>query len=991
MSTKTHDIEYLTNGWEKHFDPAEQNDYYYHPETKFTTWDAPSVTTHKRVSLVVGDNLPPGWSKHQDSESGQMYYVNGTEADGADNRRSTWNKPAMVGRSDDDDRKRKPADHQFNSFEIANPLSAANGNVKRNSIFERIKQGMHSNTYNNLEEANGGSTKSGNKKGRDLLLSSWQFRTFLLFCCLLLLGGVGLGVFLVTRQHRSNAASDGVNDRGPLLPLPTPDSTQRLVLSQDLTFEGFSCSSILVDETSKERISKEFATCLEIKPVSRITAQTIEDEENKAQEKMSTCTIRFAATVDPSAGEGDGTDVQLRMNNFSKEKVQDKCGDSLLKLLAAETNTNPESIRITDATNPVGTVEEKEKKSTTTTTTTTTTALPITTTTAPPAFHWKSCVGNIPSTPLNQLATYPQDLVVGPQTLPTSSTNTILSLKRITPNCEVSEVGRSYGGFKWDNVSSAYATYSDYEVDSISCGADVSSRCTLNPPQSRAGQYRIDAYASKRVPKTNHLASRFLLQSTFGPTRTSVHDRMIFNDEKEWIEHETTIPPTFLREYFRKRTSPRENSRVGALYDACDVGARWIKYAFTAMDRGSTLKIYTGRTPNKFTWEINGVVRTETDTFNNEDFSSSSATTYNNTEFIVCSVSEAPFPRVDPTKGVVFLADQSSGSQYKECVTKFYSKMKHNNPDVQFTTPDRSITYLYDTNDITLQLVAGRTRAYVLTSFNAGGTGNDGTGTNCQSQKNTNSIVAKHGNIFLRKGAADYYRLDPRLKLLQNTLTVPANVKSAATSGSQECPSVNPNFINSASCVKRVSGCSPLLFTATPMRLNETTMRRWYTNSQRYVYTVANLRLEDPFNLSPCDGDRYGRSRFRKVVNGPCAGEYVESTNLNAATKATLIAVLEASTDQSNNFLRDVYVKKANLGTCDDTNAIGATIEIDGTTVGAKECWKHVHEDELTVYDAAYMTEAGHPGNREAFKAGRPNPIGKFAIEGKVEIAFPGW
>ena len=200
----------------------------------------------------------------------------------------------------------------------------------------------------------------------------------------------------------------------------------------------------------------------------------------------------------------------------------------------------------------------------------------------------------------------------------------------------MSEVGQAYGGYGW------------YGTADITCGSgngNAASTCTLYVPASDVGQYRVDAWESTRRPLMNHTASRMLVQSTFGPTRQSIARFNDFDTPKQWLEHQMSLPPSYLRTYYRQRTNPRMSTAIQAgtirNYE-CDVGTRWHTYAFTGADIGKTLKVYatssSGRTANTFTLEIDGYKRTETTGWNGETWSVAST----DQTWYLCYVFEHP-------------------------------------------------------------------------------------------------------------------------------------------------------------------------------------------------------------------------------------------------------------------------------------------------------------------------------------------------------------
>ena len=86
-----------------------------------------------------------------------------------------------------------------------------------------------------------------------------------------------------------------------------------------------------------------------------------------------------------------------------------------------------------------------------------------------------------------------------------------------------------------------------------------------------------------------------------------------------------------------------------------------------------------------------------------------------------------------------------------------------------------------------------------------------------------------------------YYKYDPRLMLIENTLEAPASLPANMSAAERQtyaemgCPSVVKTFVNKDTCV-RTSSCAPLSFSSTNVELNETNVRLWYTLSARHVH-----------------------------------------------------------------------------------------------------------------------------------------------------------
>jgi hypothetical protein len=170
------------------------------------------------------------------------------------------------------------------------------------------------------------------------------------------------------------------------------------------------------------------------------------------------------------------------------------------------------------------------------------------------------------------------------------------------------------------------------------------------------------------------------------------------------------------------------------------------------------------------------------------------------------------------------------------------------------------------------------------------------------------------------------YKFDPRLLLLENTLSSPATGAVTASS----CPVVPKTFLNKHSC-RMESTCAPLQFSDADIVLNDQTLAKYYSLSHKYVYRVSGLRLGD--GASPCAGV----SRWRTSTNcGP------DLANLDTATKNTLKNLLKQDTNQ---YVRDIEVTSTS-GTCTGSGATGAAqLMVDGI------CWEHTHADYYSVYD----------------------------------------
>jgi hypothetical protein len=231
------------------------------------------------------------------------------------------------------------------------------------------------------------------------------------------------------------------------------------------------------------------------------------------------------------------------------------------------------------------------------------------------------------------------------------------------------------------------------------------------------------------------------------------------------------------------------------------------------------------------------------------------------------------------------------------------------------------------------------------------------------------SMLAHNGHVFMSAGGA-FYQFERRLKLLDNTVALPAEV--AGSSGDDDtvstCPSATKSYLNRGKCV-RTSGCAPPIFSSAETILNEDNLIMMHNLSRRCVYYVTGLRLENHAEFSPCKPQN-GRSRWRKL-GGACTAP----TALDETTRHSLVATLAASTDV-NVHIRDINIPEGSCVTEQDdgVSVVGSNIEVDGT------CWEHVHPDTLSVRDFNYWASV-HPGGEAA--------IERFANEGGAEFRFP--
>ena len=106
--------------------------------------------------------------------------------------------------------------------------------------------------------------------------------------------------------------------------------------------------------------------------------------------------------------------------------------------------------------------------------------------------------------------------------------------------------------------------------------------------------------------------------------------------------------------------------------------------------------------------------------------------------------------------------------------------------------------------------------------------------------------VVKIISLHITCASVIYYRWDPRLRLLENTLANPAQMPSDTQAA---CPNVARTFLNRDSCQRRDSGtCAPPVFERGKMlTLDEATVKAFYSEGNRHVHKIVDLRLEDDY------------------------------------------------------------------------------------------------------------------------------------------------
>ena len=461
----------------------------------------------------------------------------------------------------------------------------------------------------------------------------------------------------------------------------------------------------------------------------------------------------------------------------------------------------------------------------------------------------------------------------------------------------------------------------------FSCSSD--GLCTVEVPNDM-GNFRLTTYNTIKAKTDLEEVSRFLIQATFGPTRAEI-ESWGSNSFKDWIIEQINLPPSLHREYYRKRVSPRvrATSPPGRRRGPCETMSRWHRFAFTKEDIGKTLVIKSIEESSNVMLEVNSIPRAEVP--------AAEWSTTGSSPFKICEVEE-----------VVGGAIKFGG----DC------KQRKQNPSINFASPPsgRVLTLPESAKMSPLAAPISDVRVLELTS----------------GKELPTCPVPAYGPVFVRNPANGlYFKHDRRLVLAENSLDSPANGEGA---DGEFCVQAPKTFLNRENCVVGGLSCSPARYSnLVEITLHQSNIRNFYTQGGHFVYRIDGLRLDGV--RSPC----HESSRWIKVS---CA-EGIDNAKLKPSTLA-LLANLLTESDDPNPGIRDI--KRPDRGVpCDTSNTVGATLQVTGT------CWKHVHPDFHNVYDFSTWTEPRvHPGNAEAVKKKRWNPIMKGAeVDGKSSISFP--
>jgi hypothetical protein len=209
-----------------------------------------------------------------------------------------------------------------------------------------------------------------------------------------------------------------------------------------------------------------------------------------------------------------------------------------------------------------------------------------------------------------------------------------------------------------------------------------------------------------------------------------------------------------------------------------------------------------------FALKVNGVLRTETARFLNQDWTANAPAIV---KYRICSIEEKlmGLMKIIPDNGVLDCSNQNNYYQV-ECV----------NPPIKFKSPEKSTTQVYNRGEVMLLPVKSSVNhdSFFLQSRTKG-------------VKCTGAKAA--GKSFMgvpdKEGVVQFYLEDPRMRMIENTVESPSEVDPQTDGNGGTCPVVAKTFINTGSCARRDEGtCAPLTYASGQnIKLNAKTLKAW--------------------------------------------------------------------------------------------------------------------------------------------------------------------
>jgi cullin-associated NEDD8-dissociated protein 1 len=503
--------------------------------------------------------------------------------------------------------------------------------------------------------------------------------------------------------------------------------------------------------------------------------------------------------------------------------------------------------------------------------------------------------------------------------IPFSRNDQIFALSKLSASDQVYlPAGRSYDGSNWEPVYPILLPFN--------CGSDS---CKVRIPQGN----EIFAITSTKasVRSDDAIVSDFLIQSTFGPTRAPIQSfprsGNFYDRARLFLIDQMNKPATLLRAYYRQKVNAliEADSHPGRIRGPCEVGSRWFSLAFTRLDSKQEFRL----DGNKLF--VNGLLRTElsSNLFNlSQIFQGSSG------PFYFC---------------VIYSAQAAVGAQipFRTASGSCDSPGYFSHPEIYFSSPEpEGISVIHRNAQFTLLNPSVQ-------------------GTALLRAPSSNCIDPKHFNLFAKDGSSVWYRFQPRLVLLNNTLSNPTFESSLIPGWDPTAPK---DFLNENDCKPR-SVQKQFNFLDESITLNTTNLEKLSALSNSPVFYVDGLNTATP----PCQAKTARFLRSKGLCSIPSS---LSSANM-------ILGLIQAA--DNGNIVIDVNITSGSL--CSD---LPAMVQIQASS----ECWKHVHSDYFSVYDfTQYLYE--HPGgpdrirNSANSKLQFPHPVSIWE-ENKAKLEYIG-
>jgi len=533
----------------------------------------------------------------------------------------------------------------------------------------------------------------------------------------------------------------------------------------------------------------------------------------------------------------------------------------------------------------------------------------------------------------------------------------------------IKPMARSYDGYGWEASAGEFASLLNFTCDS--------SLCFVSLPPPSDGYYQLTTFQTPNYSEDDVLV-RFLEQTTFGPTRADLSEASKSSSLAQWIQNQQlSVELSSHRAFYRHHLNARRESATAQspATHPCLKGSRYRRYAFTNHDLEKYMEVQSLGN-DRYSLSVDGFVRTV--------------------------VSGPITARWDGS--IVFEEGRVQIgwlSKFSNCVGCWFELMHQGDgyevsfggtingtPPIEFdsgVTPFREITTLSPTN----VQVFKNAEELILTE--------DLSDPTCETLGATGNPSIPIFGLF----QGEYWIHDACIDLLENTLESPDSggqevrdtVNLINPDKAAKCSNAPRTFLNDASC--RVASdplaCTPssgieeeerpnnLYIDLTPEFLRD--IYEFTANSSGgdtiYLYVIRGLRVDqDPMHPKPCERYNY-YSRWECIV---CP--IVELDDDLNSIFGSLLSWYEGDLDDDAKVgdILDIWNWEDEECPPDKYDMVGFTVkDLEGN------CWKHIHQDEHSVYDFTYWTQA-HPGNSEA-----RNPITEFAIDGLTTLTFPSW